>query len=100
MKAVRVQYTVKEAYVEQNKSNIKAVMQSLSENPIPGMFYSTYQIEGTHSFMHINIAVDGETMNKLNDVEAFQKFRRELKASDPVSLPKGEPLNFIGKNWD
>jgi hypothetical protein len=100
MKAVRVQYEVKPDYVESNQKNIDAVMKALKENPIEGMYYSAYLIEGTNQFMHINVATDGETMNKLNSVEEFQYFRKNLKASEPVKPPKAESLNFIGSGFD
>jgi len=98
MKAVRVQYTVKSEFVEQNKNNIQAVMEEIRKNPIEGMFYSTYQLPDEVSFMHVNIAVDAETMNKLNNVAAFTKFRMALKASEPMMAPKGEDLNFVGSS--
>ena len=100
MKAVRVQYTVKPEFVDQNIVNIKAVMDSLKSNPIEGMFYSTYQLPDGNSFMHVNVARDGDTMNKLNDVEAFKKFRMALKGSGPVSPPNAESLDFVGANWE
>lgn len=100
MKSVKVQYTVIPEFVEQNKSNIKAVMNYLRENPIEGMYYSCCQLEDSNSFMHINIARDEETMSKLNDVEAFGKFRMELKASQPINPPKSENLNLVGSSWE
>lgn len=98
MKAVRVQYTVKPEYIEQNKKNIRAVMDAIKANPIEGMFYSTYQLPDGVSFMHLNFATDGETMNRLNAVEAFTAFRMALKASEPVSPPKSEELEFVGSS--
>ncbi len=100
MKAIRVQYTVKSEYIEQNKKNIQAVMQSLKENPIEGMYYSTYQLSDDNSFMHLNVAADDETMAKLNDVPAFNEFRKQLKASGPLSPPKAENLTFVGAGWE
>ena len=87
MKTVRVQYTVQQASVEQKKKNIQAVMDALKENPIEGMYYSSYQLADGNSFMHVNMAKDDETMSKLNDVEAFTSFRTQLKASKPTSPP-------------
>lgn len=100
MKAVRVQYTVQPEYVEQNKKNIQAVMQALKAKPVDGMYYSTYQMADGVSFMHLNVAKDEETMSKLNDVAAFKQFRTELKASHPVSPPKGEDVTLVGAGWE
>ena len=37
MKAVKVQYTVRTEYVNQNKANIRKVMDKLKSNPIEGL---------------------------------------------------------------
>ena len=100
MKAVKVQYTVKSEYVDQNRRNVQAVMDYLKANPIEGMYYACYQLEDGNSFMHINVAKDEETMSKLNDVELFGVFRKELKASDPLSPPKAEKLDVVGAGWE
>ena len=100
MKAVKVQYTVRPEYVEQNKRNIRAVMKSLQANPVEGMYYSSYQLSDGNTFMHLNVAVDGETMSKLNDVAEFVQFRIQLKASEPLSLPKAEDISFVGSGWE
>ncbi len=100
MKTVRVQYTVQQAFVEQNKKNIQAVMDVLKENPIEGMYYSSYQLADGNSFMHVNMAKDDETMSKLNEVETFTRFRMQLKASNPTNPPKAEVLSLVGTSWE
>jgi len=101
MKAVKVQYTVKPEYVEQNKANIRKVMDALKENPIKGMLYSSYTDEADdQTFIHINIAKDGETMALLNDVEEFKAFRMALKESEPVSPPSQTSLNLVGAGFE
>jgi len=100
MKTVRVIYTVQPEYIEQNKINIQAVMNSLNANPIEGMYYSTYQLSDGVSFMHLNVAKDAETMSKLNAVDAFNNFRMQLKASNPVHPPKGEDISLVGSSWN
>lgn len=100
MKSVKVTYQVKPEFVEQNKKNIQVVMDYLKVNPIEGMYYSSYQLDDEGSFMHINFALDDETMNKLNDVEAFVDFRMQLKASDPVESPKAQKIEFVGAGWN
>lgn len=99
MKSVKVTYQVKPKFIEQNKKNIQAVMNYLKDNPIEGMYYSTYQLDDEGSFMHINFARDEETMNKLNDVNAFVEFRMQLKASEPIESPKSQNIEFVGAGW-
>lgn len=100
MKAVRVQYTVKPEYVEQNKTNIRKVMESLRANPIKGMQYTSFMLDDGQTFVHINMAKDEETMNKLQKVAVFDEFRMALKASGPVSPPKSENLNLVDAGFE
>lgn len=100
MKAVKVQYTVKSEYVEQNKSKIKKVMEVLKANPIEGMLYSSYTLEDGQTFVHINIAKDDTTMAKLNEVPEFNEFRKALKASEPIKSPESTNLNPVAAGFD
>lgn len=100
MKAVKVQYTVKPEYVEQNKANIQKVMEALKANPIDGMHYASFTLDDGQTFVHLNLAKDGETMSKLQEVQEFNEFRKALKASGPISPPKQEPLNLVAAGFD
>ena len=100
MKAVKVEYTVKPEYAEQNKANIRRVMDALKANPIEGMLYSSYTLEDGQTFVHINIAKDEATIAKLNEVEAFNEFRNALKASGPVAPPKSTKLNQVAAAFE
>ncbi len=100
MKAVRVQYTVKPEYVETNKANIRKVMDKLKENPISGMQYASFTLDDGQTFVHINMAEDQDTLNKLQEVEEFNQFRAALKASEPISPPQSENLNLIAAGFD
>lgn len=101
MKAVKVEYTVKPEYVEQNKANIRRVMEALKDNPIDGMQYSTYtDAEHPNSFIHINMCRDEATMAKLQDLQEFNAFRMALKASQPLSPPKQTTLSLVGAGFE
>ena len=100
MKAVKVQYTVKPEFVDQNKANIKKVMNKLKNSPIEGMLYSSYTLEDGQTFVHINMARDGETMNKLNEVQEFNEFRKALKESEPVKPPESTALELVDAGFD
>ena len=92
MKAVKVEYRVTPEYVEQNKANIRKVMDALKANPIEGMQYATFTIDDGQTFVHINMARDGETLSKLGELEEFKHFRASLKASQPLVPPKATDL--------
>ena len=100
MKAVKVQYTVKPGYVDQNKVNIRKVMDKLKSEPIAGMMYSSYTMEDGQTFVHLNIAKDDETMNKLNSVEEFNQFRKALKESEPIAPPQSTKLDLVAAAFD
>lgn len=101
MKAVKVQYTVKPEYVEENKKNINKVMEVLRTNPIEGMLYSSYTLgEEENTFVHINLAKDESTLSKLNEVSEFTAFRMALKASGPLSPPKQTNLDLVAAGFE
>ncbi len=95
MIAVKVQYTVRAGYIEQNKQNIKMVMEELKSNPIEGMDYKAFNVEGTGIFIHINVSENEEVLKKINTIEVFRFFQSRLKASEPVSSPKVEYLDIL-----
>lgn len=99
MKAVKVTYTVQPEYVETNKTNIKRVMDRLKSDPISGMQYASFTLDDGVTFVHINMAKDQETMNKLQELEEFNEFRSQLKASGPVSPPTSENLNLVAAGF-
>ncbi len=99
MKAIKVEYTVKPEYIETNKRNIKVVMDELKKNPIEGMWYKAFLLEDGQTFMHLNLSKDSEIASKLNEVKQFNNFRKELKASEPLSSPKAENLILISEDY-
>jgi hypothetical protein len=64
MRAVRVQYTVQPGFAEENKSNIRKVMNAIRFNPVPGMQYASFVLADGVTFVHINMASDSDTMDK------------------------------------
>ena len=100
MKAVKVEYTVRPEFVEQNKANIRKVMDKLRQFPIEGMMYSSYTKDDGQTFVHINIAKDEATISKLNEVSEFGEFRKALKESNPLSPPKSTNLNSVAAGFE
>lgn len=101
MKVVKVQYTVKNEYIEENKKNIAKVMDVLKSNPIEGMQYSSFTDEENPStFVHINMAKDSETLSKINNIKEFKDFQQALKASQPLSPPKAVKLNLVASGFE
>jgi hypothetical protein len=100
MKAVKVQYTVKDEYVEMNKINIQKVMDELAEINNPGVRYSAFVLNDGNTFVHFAMYPDEETMSIVNNLETFISFRQQLKESQPEIPPKAEDLNLVASAFD
>ncbi len=100
MKAVKVQYTVKESYVETNKKNIQQVMADLRELNNPGIKYSAFLLEDGKTFVHLAMYPDEETMSIVGNLAAFKKFRQALKESQPEVPPQADGLSLVASAYD
>jgi len=100
MKAVKVQYTVQEDYVATNRENIEQVMRELKAMNNPNIKYSSFLLEDGQTFVHWALYPDEETSQVVSNLPAFQKFQKELKASQPVVPPQAERLSLVASAWD
>ncbi len=100
MKATRVIYKTRPEYVEKNKANIEAVMKEVRALKNPGFKYATYLHEDGLTFMHFAVADTEENSKILFDLPAFKKFREELLASGPETLPKTEQFSVVASGYD
>ena len=85
---------------DQNKANIRRVMEAVRANPIAGMQYASFVLDDGQTFVHINMAVDQETLSKLGEVKEFGEFRAALQASGPLSPPESQSLGLVGAGFD
>jgi len=100
MNGVKVQYTVKEEYVETNKANIQRIMADLKEINSPNITYSAFLLDDGKSFVHFVMRVDDEAQKTLSDLPSFQEFQRQLKESGPEVAPQAENLTPVGSSFD
>jgi hypothetical protein len=100
MNAVKVQYTVKEAYVETNKRNIQRVMAELRGLNNPGIKYSSFLLDDGKTFVHFGMYADEEAKSVVGDLDSFKRFRQELQESQPDVPPKAEELNLVASAYD
>lgn len=99
MIAIRVRYTVKPEFVENNKNNINAVMNDLRALGNPNTKYMSFLEEDGKTFMHFAMYPDKETADLVNGLSSFSKFRQELKASKPEKAPQLENLSLVGAGY-
>lgn len=100
MQAVKVQYTVREEYVETNKANIAQVMADLRAVNNPNLRYSAFLMDDGKTFVHIVMRGDDEAQKTLTELPAFQEFQRQLRGSQPEAPPHVETLALVGSSWD
>jgi hypothetical protein len=100
MNGVKVQYTVKEEYVETNKANIRQVMVDLRETNNTDIQYSAWLLDDGVTFVHLVMRANDEAQKTVNELPSFQEFQRQLKASGPVAPPNAENLTYVGSSWE
>ena len=78
MSVTKVQYTVKDEYVETNKRNIKEVMKELRALNNSTVFYDAYLLDDGKTFMHIAGSKDGQPGDVIGKLASFKVFREGL----------------------
>jgi hypothetical protein len=98
MKIVKVTYTTKAEYAEQNQNNIKNVMADLQKLNHTGLNYNACLGADGKTFTHTAFFKTTEDEKVLLELPAFKTFQEQLKASGPESPPKQEFLNLVGSS--
>lgn len=100
MSAVRVLYKVKESFAEENAANIRRVMAALRANPVEGLSYAAFRLEDGQSFMHVAVAQDEPTRNRIAELPEFKAFQTALRESGPVEPPSPAELEIVGTSYE
>src|SRR5436190_23545711 len=100
MKAIKVEYTVKQEYVNTNKANIQKVMDGLRALGNVGVLYSTYLKDDGCSFVHFAIYRDSGEPNIITSLETFKAFSKQLKEEGLVTPPQTINLDMVAKSFD
>ena len=98
MKIVKVTYTTKAEFAEQNQSNIKNVMTDLQNANHQGINYNACLSADNKTFIHIAFFTSEEDQKLLNELLSFQHFQTQLKASGLEVQPKQELLSLVGSS--
>src|ERR1700704_4876277 len=94
MKTTRVQYTVRNDYVEQNKKNIDAVMRELRALGNNEVRYAVYLHDDGKTFMHLVHQNTAEAERLPTSLESFKHFQARLKQNLEVA-PKVETFAMV-----
>ena len=98
MKIVKVTYTTKPEYAEQNKVNISKVMNELKKQNNPGINYNSCVAADGRSFIHTAFFNSDADEKILIELTVFKEFQQQLKAEGLESPPKQELLTLVGSS--
>lgn len=98
MKIIKVTYTTKAEYADQNQANIKIVMTDLQKQNHQGINYNACLCADGKTFIHTAFFKADEDQKLLNELPSFQNFQTQLKASGLESPPKQELLTLVGSS--
>ena len=98
MKVVKVTYTTKIDFSEQNQNNIKNVMTDLQSLNHQGINYNACLSTDNKTFIHTAFFKSDEDQKILNDLPSFKIFQEQLKASGLEVSPKQELLYLVGSS--
>jgi hypothetical protein len=100
MKIVKVIYTAKAAYAEQNQENIRNVMADLQKLNHRGINYNACLGADGKTFTHTAFFKSEEDHKLLNELPSFKHFQEQLKAAGFETPPKQELLTLVGSSID
>ena len=98
MKIVKVIYTTKAEYAEQNQNNIKNVMADLQKLNHQGINYNACLSADGKTFIHTAFFKSDDDQKLLNELPSFKYFQDQLKSVGLEVPPKQELLNLIGSS--
>ena len=98
MKIVKVTYTAKAEFVEQNQMNIKNVMADLQKLNYVGINYNSCLCADGKTFIHTAFYKTEEDNKILTELPSFKYFQEQLKSGGLEVRPKQELLTLVGSS--
>jgi len=98
MKVIKVEYTVRDDFVKNNKENISAVMNELRNLKAAVKYFVSIKENGK-TFVHIAISGDEASSNIIPNLESFKKFKEQLNTG-VESPPNSENLEIVNSSFD
>lgn len=95
MKTVKVTYTVKPSFVEQNKENVATFINDLKKLNNPDLRYGAFLKEDGKTFVHISSYKNEETQKVLFELPSFREFQKQRDSSGLELEPQIETLAHI-----
>lgn len=96
MKIVKVTYTTKPSFAEQNQSNIQSVMTDLKNAHYAGIHYHACISADNKTFIHTAFFKSDDDQKLLNELPSFKSFQEQLRSSGLEVAPQQELLTLVG----
>lgn len=100
MKILKVTYSAKTEFANQNSLNIRAVMNDLRKLKYDGIFYHACLGADGKTFTHTAFFETEEDHKILNQLPSFKYFQEQLKNGGFESQPIREFLTLVGSSKD
>ncbi|MBC7713400.1 MAG: hypothetical protein H7177_08675 [Rhizobacter sp.] len=99
MKIVKIQYTVKEEFVTENKANIKSMMDQIRSLERFDIRYTAYVLKDGKTFVHLAQYENTEAQDDLHNLATFKVFSRERDAHIEIA-PELVEMTLVGSTFD
>lgn len=100
MITVKVTYTVKLEFVEENKQNIGKFLNDFKKMDASEFRYNVYLQEDGRTFLHFSNYKNEEIQNQILNVQSFKYFQEERDKSGLDNTHKVEILSYVGSSFD
>jgi len=98
MISVKVSYTVKPEFVDQNKNNISSFLADFKKLNTLNFLYNVYLQEDGLTFLHVSMYENETVQNEILNVPSFLNFQKERDESGLDSSCQIESLQLIGSS--
>ncbi len=98
MISVQVTYTVKEEFLAQNLTNIKAFLADLKTLTSVNFLYQVYRKEDGLTFVHLSLYENESMQEQIMQVPSFRHFQNERDEHGLATAPLIEKVELIGSS--
>ncbi len=100
MKIIRVTYTVKAAFAQQNLENVSKFIADLKQINDPAIRYTAYVGADGKTFNHFAVYQNEEAQKTLFALESFQSFQKQRDESGLEVAPNIEELKLASASYN
>lgn len=100
MITVKVTYTVKPEFVEENKENINRFLSDFKKLNPSEFRYNVYLQEDGITFLHFSTYKNEEIQKQILNIPSFTSFQEQRDKSGLDNTHNVEVLNYVGSSFE